>query len=78
MPIWMDLAIKIVELIAGTPRKYLEQILTEGYSLLNNIDSFWEILGEQANRYFESSDQAYNWLSQILSWLEEGIKNKGI
>lgn len=37
--------------------------------LINNIDIYWEEVGEEANRYFEDSKDAVKWLNMIKTKL---------
>lgn len=64
----------VINIGSSSSKEYVGALLAEGNLMLNSIESFWEIIGSEANRNFESPNQARQWLFQILEWLDEGSK----
>lgn len=48
----------------------LPEMKNELELLILNIDSFWEDVGSEANRYFEEPVEAFHWLVMIKKELE--------
>jgi hypothetical protein len=40
-------------------------------NLINNIDNYWEEVGDEANRYFENSQDSLKWLNMIKTELSK-------
>jgi hypothetical protein len=53
-------------------RMDLEELKRELASLINNIDSYWQEVGDEANRHFTNSDDALIWLNLIHEHLGNG------
>ncbi|AKK73614.1 hypothetical protein OK18_14300 [Chryseobacterium gallinarum] len=47
------------------------QLIKDIEKLINNIDYYWEEVGDEANRYFENSQDALKWLNMIKKELEK-------
>lgn len=45
--------------------KTLGKVKEELLILIENIDSYWQEVGDEANRYFENSNDALEWLMMI-------------
>ncbi|MBT2620283.1 hypothetical protein [Chryseobacterium sp. ISL-6] len=46
-------------------KKTLDKVREELPLLIDNIESYWQIVGDEANRYFENSHDALEWLMMI-------------
>lgn len=49
------------------------QIINEGRTTLNSSSFPWQEIGDYANRYFESEEEAKKWLTEILNRLEDEV-----
>lgn len=47
------------------------QLIKNIEKLINNIDNYWEEVGDEANRYFKNSQEALVWLNMIKRELEK-------
>ncbi|MBW7675547.1 hypothetical protein [Chryseobacterium chendengshani] len=45
--------------------KKIEELIVDIERLINGIDSYWVEVGDEANRYFENSQDALRWLNMI-------------
>lgn len=48
----------------------LENATKELEDLINNINEYWQEVGEEANRYFRTSDEVLEWLEMIRRELQ--------
>ncbi|MGB7439461.1 MAG: hypothetical protein WA919_00200 [Coleofasciculaceae cyanobacterium] len=53
--------------------KWHRKIIDEGRTALNSSSFPWQEIGDYANRYFETEEEARKWLTQMLDLLEEGL-----
>ncbi|WP_418124359.1 hypothetical protein ACNFU2_06875 [Chryseobacterium sp. PTM-20240506] len=51
--------------------KTLGKVKEELLILIENIDSYWQEVGDEANRYFENSNDALEWLMMIKKELND-------
>ncbi len=49
----------------------LENATKELEDLINNIKEYWQEVGQEANRYFKTSDEALEWLEMISRELQK-------
>ncbi|MGG5210116.1 hypothetical protein ACQWU4_14395 [Chryseobacterium sp. MIQD13] len=52
-------------------KKELQRTKEELDILINNIDNYWFEVGDEANRYFENSQDALKWLNMIKTELSK-------
>lgn len=61
----------VLEHVRNNDYKKIQELIIDIDRLIDNVNSYWEEFGEEANRYFENSQEALEWLIMIRQELSK-------
>ncbi|MCX8524709.1 hypothetical protein OF897_12375 [Chryseobacterium formosus] len=61
----------VLEHLSNNNYQKIQGLLVDINELMDNIDNYWEEVGDEVNRYFKNSDEALKWLIIIRQELSK-------